>query len=318
MSRERVGFTVNGIQETCRWGSPTPCPRHVVHDVKGSKLNFKIVTIEDDSQSSGSVSLEDYTTVNTAPTRVEQLSEDERAFLRRYRFVEVDGAFYRVNNNGSNLDSFRMVNNVEDFTEEEFNKLAEENFITIDEVEYSIEMDNAGVGKLNVVQKDVDAPYMRLNSWLVEDYNVNVPEYVETHGGKGNVLDYGLESAFMNGGCAVYALAFKELNPNFDIAVETFEDSEGTTYNHVFCINPQTGESFDARGKFDSPESLYDYENDPLTHVNPTMTGKASHEVWSLDHLQDFMADGFFTYDDTVEDLDIVKQLIVKFDKRFK
>lgn len=317
MSRERLGVTVNGVQEICRWSRATPCPRHHFH--AGNKDGFKSLQFVDlpDVEPAG-VSLEDYNAEKRVPAGLEQLSEEERVFLKRYRFVEVDGVFYRLNNNGSSLDSFRMVNNIEDFTEDEFNQLVDYNFLTVDEVEYSIETDSSGFDRLEVLQKDVDAPYMRLNNWLVESAGLNVPEYVEVYGMQGQVLDYGLESAFMNGGCAVYALAFKELNPEYDIAVETFEDSEGTTYNHVFCIDPQTGESFDARGKFATPEKLYDYKDDPLTHVNPTMTGKASHEVWSLDHLQDFIADGFFTFDDTEEDLEIVKQLITGFDKRFK
>lgn len=271
-----------------------------------------------EGQNSDAVSVEDYMHSKTLLTSESELSEEELMFLKRYRFVEVDEVFYRFNNNGKNLDSFRMVNNIEDFTEEEFNQLIETNLLVVDEVEYSIETDIIGVERLHVEQKDSDAPYLRLNNWLVEEHNVNVPEYIESQGNKNQILDYDLESTFMNGGCAVYALAFIGLNPTYDVAVETFEDSNGITYNHVFCINPQTGESYDARGRFESPEKLYDYKNDTLVQVNPTMKGEASHEIWALDYLQEFIDDGFFTYDDTPEDLDIVKMLITSFNKRFK
>ena len=317
MGKQLIGVTSNGIQETCRWTKSTPCPRHRIHSGnKDSLKTFRIVDLNEDDNID-TVSLEEYNHTKTLLTSKDELSEDELRFLKRYRFVEVDEVFYRFNNNGNSLDNFRMVNNIEDFTEKEFNKLIDSNLLIIDEVEYSIETDSLGVNRLEVLQKDVDAPYLRLNNWLVESAGVNIPEYIKTQGGQGTVLDYDLESVYMNGGCAVYALAFKELNPEYDVAVETFEAGDGTTYNHVFCIDPATGASYDARGKFSSPEDLYDYKNDPLTHVNPTMTGKSNHEVWSLDHLQDFIDDGFFTYDDTAEDIELTKQLIQKFKPRF-
>lgn len=312
-----TGVTVNGVQEVCRWDKPSLCPRHNVHVPQGKKFNLtvnKMVDIEADNPFGFSgVSLEDYYNPKVFKT-VESLSEEDRMFLNRKLFVEIDGTYYRKNNNGYSLDDFRFVETAEDFTEEEFNTVLDEGSVIIDEVVYFFDEE----GFLDSEHKDVDAPYMRLNGWHVETVNMNVPEYVEKYGDEGYVLDYNVEQAYMNGGCAVYALALKELHPEYEIASELFGEKFDPTYNHIFCINPATGEAYDARGRFDSPEALYDYKNDPLTAVNPTNITKSSHEVWNVETLKQFISDGFFNFDDTVEDIDLTKQLIQKFKTRFE
>lgn len=318
MGKQNIGVTSNGIQEKCRWNKTNPCPRHRLHSTSINALKgFKVISL-DEPEHEGGITFEEYNNQKPLLTSKSELSEDELMFLKRFRFVEVDGIFYRFNNNGSTLDNFRMINNIEDFTEAEFNQLIDSNLLVIDEVEYSIETDSIGVERLEVLQKDVDAPYLRLENWLVESAGINVPDYIKNHGGQENILDYDLEQAYMNGGCAVYALAFQELNPKYQLAMETFEGaSDGITYNHVFCINPDTGEAYDARGRFASPEALYDYASDHLTSVNPTNTGTSTHEIWDVDQLKELIDEGFFTYDDTDEDIFLTKQLIKKFKPRF-
>ena len=313
MSKYRTGLTVNGIQETCKWVKPTPCPRHRMHVAKGQKMTFTIVSLEEPENANDSVSLEDYNSVSPI-LKLDSLTEEQRMQLNRQLYIKIGDKFYRKNSNGYTLDEFRHIESAEYLTEEEFNHVLENGYIVIDEAVYRMEAN----GYLDTEHKDVDAPYMRLQEWLVESANMTVPEYIETYGDKNNTLDYDIEQAYMNGGCAVYALALQELNPQYQLAMETFEWSgDGLIYNHVFCINPDSGESYDARGKFSSPEALYDYASDPLTPVNPTNAGVSTHQLWGTEQLQDLISEGFFTYDDTDEDIELTKQLITKFKTRF-
>lgn len=312
-----TGVTVNGIQEVCRWNKPSLCPRHNIHIPKSQKNNFvvtKIVDIEEDNPFGFSgVSLDEYYNPKKIQY-VEDLEENDRIFLSRKLFVEIDGTYYRKNNNGYTLDKFRFVETAEDLTEKEFNTILDEGSVIIDEVVYMFNDE----GFFDSEHKDVDAPYMRLNGWNVDNVNMNVPEYIEKYGDQEETLDYNVEQAFMNGGCAVYALALKEIHPEYEIAAELFGEKFDPTYNHIFCINPETGEAYDSRGRFDTPEMLYDYTIDPLTQSNPTNTTKSTHEVWEVKTLKQFIDDGFFNYDDTKEDIDLTKQLIQKFKTRFQ
>lgn len=312
MSKNKIGLTVNGIQEVCRWNQPTLCPRHRMHFPKGQKITSTVHKMEDSEETvdATTATLEDYNNSKEIPT-AEDLEEDKRLELARRTFVKVDDNYYRLNNNGYTLDIFRYVESPEDFTEEEFNQAIENGHIIIDDVIYKIESD----GYFEVEHKDVHAPYMRLQEWFIPSVNMTVSEYIEKHGGKNNILAEELEHAYMFGGCAVYALALKEIYPEYDIAVEKTDDAGIITYEHVFCVNRETGEAYDVRGKFSTAEKLYDYTNDP---VMPSYVSNSNsvHEFFTIEGLKDLIDEGFFKYDDTEDDIFITKKLIQNFNPR--
>lgn len=312
MGKHRTGVTVNGIQETCRWDKPSPCPRHRIHSALGKKINFTIVNLEEPEHDNDALTLEEYNNTEQV-IKKEDLNAEQKASLNRNLYLKIGEKYYRKNNNGYTMDEFRYIESAENLTEEEFNHLLNNEHLIVDDVIYRMEDD----GYLAAEHKDVDAPYMRLEGWFVESANMNIPEYIKHYGGKEETLDYNVEQAYMNGGCAVYALALKELHPEYEIAVEKTHDGGIITYEHVFCVNRETGEAYDSRGRFNTPEDLYDYSKDPLTLCMNQVEGSTSHEFWDTETLYDFINDGFFTYEDTENDVSLTMELIKQFKTRF-
>ena len=67
-----------------------------------------------------------------------------------------------------------------------------------------------------------------------------------------------VEAVFMYGRCHIYALTLKQLNPQLQLKA-IYRDNN---LHHVYCLNPETGETMDASGTYKSIDSYVDA--DPL------------------------------------------------------
>lgn len=172
-----------------------------------------------------------------------------------------------------------------------------------------------------VDMNDTTVPELQLDSRQVPELGLTVAEYVREHGNKGKVLDSSVESLYMNGGCAVYALAFEGLyGDECEIAVDVWECDGEPVYNHVFCVNKDTGKAYDARGEFTSPESLTNYGSDPGFDGTVLKEGlfykDLGYKTISKDKLLALVGEEHFTFDPTVKDLGYTKNLIMQFKGR--
>lgn len=154
-----------------------------------------------------------------------------------------------------------------------------------------------------------------------ELHGISIPEYIAEYGNKGETLNPEVEGIFMNGGCAVYAMAYQELNPDTVLAADLWKCDGELLYSHIFCIDPKTGESFDARGKFASARELMNYEDDKehegLVHKESDFYQDLGHVVLTQYSLQGLFDKEEFTYDHTPWDIKTIKDLITNFKTRF-
>lgn len=172
-----------------------------------------------------------------------------------------------------------------------------------------------------VSMEDTTIPELRLDSRRVPELEVTVAEYIRQYGNRGRILDPSVESLYMNGGCAIYALAFEGLwGSECEIAVDLWECDGEPVYNHVFCIRTDTGKAYDARGEFETAESLTDYGSDPGFNGTVLREGTfykdLGYKTISKEELMSLIAEEHFTFDPTVKDLGYTKNLIMQFNGR--
>jgi hypothetical protein len=318
---KQFGVTSGGIQEECRWDvlkEKRPCPRHAIHSNVKSKTSKATIEINETENDSDSVSLEAYNSIQeNLYSTVDDLTDQWRLNLSRSGFIEMEDGAYRLNADAVTLDKFRLINNMEDFTEEEYDKLQDELFIMIDGVGYTIDE----YSELSIIMPDPQGgEYINFKNMTLEN-GFTVDDYINNHSGKGEVLDYELESLFMNGGCAVYAMGMKELHPEYEIAVDLWDCDGEEMYNHVFCVDTKTGRAFDSRGSFANAEALMDYKSDEkfdgVAHKEGEYYTDEGYTFWTKDKTEMMIRSGVFNYDDSPEDLEYVKKLITGFTTRF-
>jgi hypothetical protein len=245
------------------------------------------------------------------------LSEGQERNLRINGFLEFDGLGYRLKEDGESLESFSIYSSLDEMPESLRSKLEDNYFAVNDGVGYSLDE----YGEIDLIFPDPKgAEYMKLNEWGLESLNgITVAEYAAKH--QGDKLNPEVESIFQEGGCAVYALSLKELNPNYEIAVDVWDCDGERMYNHVFCVDPLTGKAYDSRGEFKDAESLLDYASDKgyngLVHKNSEYYDDLGYIFWDVEETKFRIKSGVFTYDDSPEDMEIVKTLITEFKHRF-
>jgi hypothetical protein len=302
MKKNQIGITRSGIKENCNWEGPGGCPRHAHHDSqKLSPLNVDSLNLISD---------------NNDNNFYNYLSEQESKNLSRFGFIEKDNKYLRLmaGSNGK-LEEFRLFNSLDEFDDEQLTELNENGLIIVDNVGYEIDE----YGELTTHMPNHNPAYINLETMVLEN-GLTVPEYIEAY--KGTVLLKELEDLYMNGGCAVYALSLKELYPDLQIAVDTwgFNDDPDLIYNHVFCLNLQTGEAYDARGRFSSPEELMDYKKDDpsayhLSEEDGTYVDEG-YQIWSYEKAKLMSLAGNFNFDYNQKDVEYTKKIIEAFAKR--
>lgn len=308
----KSGFTKSGILEECKWEKPTPCPRHIRHITNYVTTHMLDVEIPDVEEP-----LNEYDAWKVS--HVDELPSHFQRNLKTFGFIEFDDAYYRLAADGETLEEFRVCSEMEDFTDEEWDRFQKEGFIVIDNVGYAL--DEYGDFK-TLFQDPKGSDFINLKEWKVESLNgMTVVEYVDS-APEGSTLNYEVETIFQEGGCAVYALAMKELYPHHNIAVDTWMVDGDMMYNHVFTIDANTGKAYDSRGEFASAFDLLDYTSDKdyngLIHVDEDYYEDLGWQMWSLDRAKWMMQSGEFTYNDSPEDLETVKKIITKFQRRIQ
>lgn len=305
MQKKIIGITKSGIKETCNWSGPGVCPRHALHNVKKqSKVNTD--WLQPDAEKSPSDSV------------FNSLSEQELRNLSRFGFIEKDNKYFRrAEDSSDSLEEFRLFNSIFDFNEEQLEAIHENGLIVVDNIGYEIDE----YGELITHMPNANPVYMNIEKIILAS-GFTVPEYIDSNINAQSVLDKELEDLYMNGACAIYALALKELNPNLEIAVDIWaiNDEEDLIYNHVFCLDPVTGQAYDVRGAFSSPEELMDYKKyDPLSYNLSEEDGMyidEGYQIWSYDKAKVMSLAGNFTFDYSFNDVDYTKKLIKTFTKR--
>lgn len=249
---------------------------------------------------------------------VDELSDQWQLNLKRDGYVDFGDVAYRLADDGVSLEPFKIYESLYDLPDDKREVLEEELFVVVDGVGYSLDE----YGEVEASFPDpLGAEYMNLDEWTVESLEgLTVSEYASNRSGKGEILNQEIENIFQEGGCAVYALALKELNPEYNIAVDIWECDGENMYNHVFCVDAKTGRAYDSRGEFESAEALLDYKSDSgyngYVHENSEFYTDKGYTFWDIEQTKFRIKTGEFTFDDNPKDIAIIKKLITGFKPR--
>jgi hypothetical protein len=329
--RENIGYTSSGIQEICRWTGSTPCPRHKKHGVlKLDQSVFETLNLfENPAEPAGGLTLTSYLIAteekpedrNGYAETVEDLTPLEKIKLEDSGKVKVDDVWYAEVNGW--LEEIRVIENEDDLTDMELRELQEVGFINIDGVGYFFNKD----GDFRISENEHGQIMGMLNRHIMS-IDTSLPEYIDKHADKGEVLNLEVEQWFMTGGCGVYALALQELNPSYEIAADKYWYEGEDLYNHVFCVDPKTGRAYDSRGEFANAEALIDYKTDPHSGIVqsdgedaiqdlPDFFEDDGYVFWSRQQAEHMVGVGTFSFVTDSTDQEYIKQLITGFKKRY-
>lgn len=289
------------IPVMCERSNWKTCPQHKY--LSDKQPSFEAPNIIDDEM----ISSVDY--AKPLVSNINDLSDQQRINLKRQGYVDFGDIAYRVKEDGESLEDFKIYESLYDLPDEAREKLEEDYFIVFDGVGYTLDE----YGEIEVSFPDPrGAEYMQLDEWKLEN-GLTVEAYANSLSGE--TLDPEVESMFQNGGCAVYALALKEIHPDYGIAVDVWDCDNEKMYNHVFCVDPKTNKAYDSRGEFANPEALLDYASDKgydgVIHSENEYYTDDGYQYWDIEQTKFRIKSGEFTYDDNRKDLEIIKKIII-------